>query len=561
MRIAGWGLIQLRSAAAISLLLATVVCQGAILTNSSVGEFQSLTLSRTGITQSAEAVDVDDEGNLFITGTVESKGGIFSAYDEYSSEKTTGIADIFISKLKNNGEEVWVFQTGTPKDDRGLAITYSNGAVYVVGSVGGALPPLMTYYGLDDVVVLKYDAANGSRLWQYQTGTEGRDIPSAVAIHGEYVFVTGLVAGKWMNYSLIGLHDMFLLKLRASDGTLVQSYSEGKPSLSTYGSSIRFLSSGDFIVGACTSHFVNTSMISDRRLLRFDSNLRIKRTWENPKFSSYYTKIIAVNPEETQITIAGDIYIDSYNKYDAFATALSMDFEERWTVVQRSTDKQVERTRVLEVLPGNNVLLAGYTSGKMDPNVAQLGYWAPWVVILDATGKVVNLTEESSVTENDWKEVHGGALFQNSVLLVGRTYNPQAIAFDSLVTSFAVDFSSLPQKAIVGNININTNKTSSGEITGQSTDGNSDIQTGSNSTSSRSRTWILIGSCIGVGFVIGIVATALVVIAIGRRRASGAHSGDLTSPAFGLHNDGVVRRRSEAGPSVVRIPKEFRGTR
>jgi hypothetical protein len=89
---------------------------------------------------------VDDSGNVYLTGTI------------YNSP--TG-KDIIVRKYNPAGDLVWQndYSTATPDgEDRGVAILYKNGFVYVAGDVE-------TAPDVKDIIVMKRDAITGNLLW------------------------------------------------------------------------------------------------------------------------------------------------------------------------------------------------------------------------------------------------------------------------------------------------------------------------------------------------------------------------------------------------------------
>ena len=90
----------------------------------------------------------------------------------------------------------WLNQIGPngPAMDVGSDLAMHGGFVYVTGYVGGTLPG-QTELGILDSFLIKY-AADGSRVWIRQFGTDGQDMARTVAADESGVYVAGEMYGS-----------------------------------------------------------------------------------------------------------------------------------------------------------------------------------------------------------------------------------------------------------------------------------------------------------------------------------------------------------------------------
>lgn len=100
-------------------------------------------------------------------------------------------------------------------DDRAVAMAVdAEGNVYVTGQSAGSGTG-------SDYVTIKY-SSNGTEIWRARFNGEdnGEDIPHAIAVHGDYVYVTGESFGKdyFLGVKVPSGRDYATVKYRISDG-------------------------------------------------------------------------------------------------------------------------------------------------------------------------------------------------------------------------------------------------------------------------------------------------------------------------------------------------------
>jgi hypothetical protein len=129
-----------------------------------------------------------------------------------------GLQDAFVRKYDHDGNEIWTRQFGTTGTEHVQGIVASSDGVYVVGETNGALPGQINAGGFD-LFVRKYDF-NGNELWTRQFGTASDDTMGAfgadaggdhVAADGSGVYVTGATGGT-LGSSNLGNLDAILRK-------------------------------------------------------------------------------------------------------------------------------------------------------------------------------------------------------------------------------------------------------------------------------------------------------------------------------------------------------------
>jgi hypothetical protein len=114
--------------------------------------------SGTSSVDQANAVTTDSSGNLYVAGY--SKGVL-------EGHTNSGMSDLILIKYNSQGTIQWTKQLGTLEDDQANGVTTdSSGNIYVTGWTGGALDG-NTYFGQDDIFLIKYNSS-GTKLWTEQ---------------------------------------------------------------------------------------------------------------------------------------------------------------------------------------------------------------------------------------------------------------------------------------------------------------------------------------------------------------------------------------------------------
>lgn len=163
--------------------------------------------------ESAEGAAVDDDGNLFVTGsfqkTVDFGGGDLTS---------AGSNDIFIVKYDPNGAHLWSKRVGGGGQDFGYEIVVDgSGDVFLAGRIGMAR----------DIYIAKHDGVDGDLLWSDVIGGDGTDIGSGIIVDGfGDVVVTGHFSGSVQfavgnTLTSAGVTDVFTAKFDGGTGAHV----------------------------------------------------------------------------------------------------------------------------------------------------------------------------------------------------------------------------------------------------------------------------------------------------------------------------------------------------
>ncbi|MEN6445088.1 MAG: SBBP repeat-containing protein [Candidatus Cloacimonas sp.] len=143
---------------------------------------------------SGSRIAVDDNGNIYITGSFESSSITFGSITLTNSYSVNN--DIFVAKLDSNGNWLWAKQAGGTNIDgsSGIAID-ANGNSYVTGSFSSSScyfgTITLTSSGSMDIFVAKLDS-NGNWLWAKQAGGTDYDWGDGIAVDANgNSYVTG----------------------------------------------------------------------------------------------------------------------------------------------------------------------------------------------------------------------------------------------------------------------------------------------------------------------------------------------------------------------------------
>ena len=155
-------------------------------------------------------VETDSQGNIYATGWT--KGDL--------GGPNAGSYDAWVAKYDSDGNQVWIEQFGTNRDDGsfvgGMEVD-SNDNIFAIGYTDGNLGG--ENVGSYDAWVAKYDS-NGKQEWIKQFGTPELDYATDVGadISGN-LYVTGFTEGS-LGRTNAGSIDAWVAKLDVESGTL-----------------------------------------------------------------------------------------------------------------------------------------------------------------------------------------------------------------------------------------------------------------------------------------------------------------------------------------------------
>ena len=219
---------------------------------------------------SGSSIDLDNNGNIYVTGTTNSVA--FPTQNPLSSS-LAGLEDIFVTKLNPSGSAI-LYSTyiGGSSNDRadGIFVDRNNGAAYVVGRVDGGSADFpttpgslaSTYRGGDfDGFVLKLNPGGNSLA--YSTFLGGEENDSAVGVAADAAgntYVTGgtrshgfpTTPGGYQPF-VAGDTDAYFIKLNPAGSSLLYATLLGGGTTDR-GSSVRVDGAGNvYIVGFTSS--------------------------------------------------------------------------------------------------------------------------------------------------------------------------------------------------------------------------------------------------------------------------------------------------------------------
>lgn len=149
-----------------------------------------------------------DETGIYVSGNT---NGTFPG-QSYAG----GLNDAFVVKYDFLGNQLWLSEFGTIKNDNGAGISINSSGVYICGYTDDAFPG-QTNTGGNDIFVAKYDRS-GNQLWITMNGS-GRvsstphDYAYNISLSSSEAFITGTTAGLFPGQANYGGQDGFLIKL------------------------------------------------------------------------------------------------------------------------------------------------------------------------------------------------------------------------------------------------------------------------------------------------------------------------------------------------------------
>ncbi|MFZ4631818.1 MAG: SBBP repeat-containing protein [Patescibacteria group bacterium] len=151
--------------------------------------------------QAGKSITIDSLGNIYTTGYFDYIADFDPGVGAYNLV-STGSADIFISKLDNNGDFVWAKKIGSTSNDHGYSITVDSlGNVYTAGYFSGTgdFDPGEEVYNLtsasDDIFISKLDS-NGNFVWAKKMGGTSDDRGNSITVDSlGNIYTTGYFRG------------------------------------------------------------------------------------------------------------------------------------------------------------------------------------------------------------------------------------------------------------------------------------------------------------------------------------------------------------------------------
>ena len=296
------------------------------------------------------SVDIDDDGNVYITGYFDGTANVFG-----TTLTSSGGSDGYIVKLDSNGSTLWAHKFGGAYSEYIKSIFVDNNDnIYITGSFTSntnILGTSLVSAGDHDMFILKLDS-DGNILWVKRAGGPEYDQVREVAVDSSgNVFLTGFFNGTadiW-GTSLVsgGSYDIFLAKLDSNgDGVWAKRGGSEDDTMRDQGDSVDIDSSGNVYV---LGRFKDTANIFGQVLsgttsnnifitkLDTDGDIDWIKHWTGT--SSVYPAHIKVdganahitgafygtlNPDSLSTTSSGslDVFLGTINSSDGIATSL-----------------------------------------------------------------------------------------------------------------------------------------------------------------------------------------------------------------------------------------------
>lgn len=198
--------------------------------------------------EQGRAIQCDASGNVYTSGSFGSSLDFnLGAATEFMS--ATGVDDIYLLKLTNDGSFIWSKKIGGISNEYALSMAIDlNGSAILGGHFAStttfnSFPNVaVTSAGLDDAFVVKFNS-DGSHAWTRTIGSTGYDRTQAVATDAQgNVYATGFFQGTVdlnpdagvQNYTA-NQEDCFVIKLSPSGSFINASIMGGTGSDYSYG--------------------------------------------------------------------------------------------------------------------------------------------------------------------------------------------------------------------------------------------------------------------------------------------------------------------------------------
>ncbi|WP_344217491.1 alpha/beta hydrolase-fold protein [Kribbella sancticallisti] len=274
----------------------------------------------TSGTERAYGVALDPQGRPVVTGYT--TGNL----DGNHPGNTTD--DVFVAQYDAAGNRAWLTQFGTTAADRGYGVaTGSDGSIYVGGYTKGNLSG--TNHGDKDVFLAKLDQ-DGQQVWLRQVGTASEEKGMAVATSGDGIYLAGMTAGALGE--AVGELDGFVARFDQA-GTSTWLKQVGTAASDEFWGLTGDGSGGVLLTGYTAGNFAG-DLAGDKDLVvaRVDASGAV--VWKDQVGTPGNDKGAAISRDETGFTVAG--FTDgplqtNLGKFDAVLLKYHLDQTRAWT--------------------------------------------------------------------------------------------------------------------------------------------------------------------------------------------------------------------------------------
>lgn len=340
----------------------------------------SSVLLQEGVNTIAVDVTYSSDGSNAVTLTPNSP---LDRNTQYSATLTSAIADLdgntLISDETWNFTTTWTVQAGSVNTDRAYDLVVDgSGNIYTLirteGSIDGN-----THGGSSDFALVKYNPA-GDLQWSKQFGSTQTDIPRALTLTNDAVYVTGYTNGDIDGagpLSALGNTDIVVAKY-FYDGSLEWMIQDGTTEfdeaydITTDGTDI-------FVTGLTSGNYagpLTNQGAADALVMKLDSSGTLH--WVAQTGSSFYDRANGIVISDSNVYITGITFGDfdgagsgtSAGQRDIFLAKFDSNGTLLWSDQFGTSDDDVARDIAADI---NNIYITGDTRSGLDGNTHTTG--------------------------------------------------------------------------------------------------------------------------------------------------------------------------------------------
>ena len=192
------------------------------------------------ISDIVSSIDIDNNGNIYATGTTTSSSNI--AYNGFQNNYVSGTGlSVFILKLNKNGGRIWSTYYGPYTSEPHLKLSKNKSKFYLSGQTSNRASNLnyngyQTNYGggTNDAFLACFDSS-GTRVWATYIGGSGVDIVNDVVVDSSNeVYILGQTSSD-SNIALNGFQDSLFKKVSTDQNNFIIKYdTSGQKKWGTY---------------------------------------------------------------------------------------------------------------------------------------------------------------------------------------------------------------------------------------------------------------------------------------------------------------------------------------
>lgn len=275
----------------------------------------------TSGTERAYGVAVDAGGRIVVTGYT--NGDLDGAHAGNTTD------DAFVAQYDAAGNRRWLAQFGVPGvADRSYSVAVDGTDVYVGGYTKGALGG--PNQGDKDVFVARFDA-DGKRVWLRQSGSTGEDKGMAAAVSGDSVYLGGMTGGS-LDTSAGGVDGFLARYSTAGDAMWTKQF--GTPESDEVWGLAADPTGGVYLTGYTAGGFAGT-LIGDKDILIARADADGVLTWRDQFGTTGNDKGAAVATDAAGSLYVGGFTDGALEtplgKFDGVLTKYSPDHTRSWT--------------------------------------------------------------------------------------------------------------------------------------------------------------------------------------------------------------------------------------